>query len=167
MLPKQIDPIQLANNKSRLHGKISFSEMERLTELLSEKTGHATIDFEFGRDELGYAYIQGSIEAGLKVICQRCNKEMSLLLNIPIEASPVHTDAEAERLPTKYDPLLLTGMTVLLAFIVEEEILLSIPIIPRHIPEECPVKDSHLLEWEDEEKNKSNPFDVLKKLLRE
>src|SRR5262245_38725757 len=99
MLPKQINPIQLADNQKILQGELLLSEMERLTELLCERPGSALIDFNFGHDELGFCYIRGSIKASFKVICQRCNYPMQLELNIPVNLSPVRTDKEAEQLP--------------------------------------------------------------------
>ena len=54
-----------------------------------------------------------------------------------VEASPVHSDEEAQRLPENYDPLLLTDETLPLATLVEEELLLSMPIITRHKLAEC------------------------------
>ncbi len=170
MLPKQIDPIQLANNESTLKGELCLEKMERLREILSNQKGIALIDLKFGRDALGYVNIKGSIRTEFNIICQRCNLPMPLLLDISVEVSPVFSNEEAERLPKNYDPLLMTEDTISLNAMVEEEILLSIPIVPRHSIEECPVKSSHLIEWEEEkekEKNDSNPFTVLKKLLRE
>jgi uncharacterized protein len=166
MLPKQIDPIQLADNQKNLKGKLALSEMDRLMELVCNRQGSAFIDLSFGRDELGYRYMRGSIKAGFEVICQRCNQPMHLDLTIDVEESPVKTDEEAERLPRNYDPLLLTGDTVALYPMVEEEILLSIPIVPKHTPEECAVKVSSLAAEENKE-DKHSPFDILKKLLRE
>lgn len=167
MLPKQIDPIQLADNQKTLKGELQLVDMARLMELVCDKhSGVAKIEFNFGRDQVGYAFMHGSIKTGFKVICQRCNKPMSLDLNIGIELSPVRTDQEAEQLPKNYDPLLITGDTISLLTMVEEEILLSIPIVPKHSIKECNVKTSELIEYE-EEKDKSHPFENLKKLLRE
>lgn len=166
MLPKQIDPIQLADNQITLKGELQLSEMVRLREVVIGGPETALIEFEFGHDPLGYRYLRGFVKARLKVLCQRCNTPMPLALNIEVELSPVRTDEEAEGLPQNYDPLLLTGDTMSLITMVEEEILLSIPLVPKHSIKECKVKSSDLIESE-EEKDKSNPFDVLKKLLRE
>jgi uncharacterized protein len=166
MLPKQIDPIQLADNQNTLKGDLQLSDMERLKDIFVEEPGIASIELFFNRDAQGYAYLKGSIATGFKVICQRCNLPMILQLNISVEMSPVRTDEEAERLPERYDPLLLSSDTISLLGIVEEEILLSIPIVPKHPMKDCKVKSSKFIEWE-EEREEVNPFKVLKKLLRE
>jgi uncharacterized protein len=166
MLPKQINPIQLADHQKTLKGEINLSDMARLMELVCGKPGAARIDLCFGRDALGYLYMRGSIKAEFKVICQRCNSPMPLNLNIVIDVSPVRTDKEALALPKHYDPLLLTDDTLSLITIIEEEILLSIPMVPKHSPEECKVKLALPSAFE-KDKDESNPFNALKKLLRE
>ncbi|MBA2654841.1 MAG: DUF177 domain-containing protein [Gammaproteobacteria bacterium] len=166
MLPKQIDPIQLADTKKSLKGELPLSEMDRLKDLIYGNAGTVLIDFKFGRDILKFPYVRGSIKTGFEVICQRCNSPMSLTLNIAVEVSPIRNDEEAELLPKNYDPLLLAGDTVELMPMVEEEILLSIPLVPKHSLNECNVKSSTFVECKDE-KDKKNPFDELKKLLRE
>jgi uncharacterized protein len=167
MLPKQIDPFQLADNNTTLKGDLSLSEMVRLTEFLCEKKGDVHIHLEFGRDALNFAFMRGSIKTQLKLVCQRCGLPMSLSLEIPVEDSPVHSDEEAQQLPENYEPLLLTGDTMSLIAMVEEEILLSIPIVPKHSIAECSIKPAQLIELEEKKEDKPNPFSDLKKLLRE
>lgn len=167
MLPKQIDPLQLADNEITLKGDLSLSEMVRLQEFLCENSDIAKIHLEFGRDAQGIAYMRGNIKAEFSVLCQRCNTPMTLSFDIKVNASPVRSDSEAQNLPKHYDPLLLTQDPMVLSAIVEEEILLSIPIVPRHPLKECPVQLSALIESDDEENDLENPFKTLKKLLRE
>ncbi len=167
MLPKQIDPIQLADNQKTLKGEIQLTEMSRLMELIcDDHPGVASIHLKGGRDEQGFPYICGSIRTVFKVICQRCNSPLSLTLDIAVEVSPVRNDQEAKRIPAQYDPLLADDETISLVAMIEEEILLGIPIVPKHSLEECKVKSSEFVELE-EEKDNQHPFKVLKKLLRE
>ncbi len=166
MLPKQIDPFQLANNETTLEGDLPLLEMVRLSDLLSDESGLAQITLQFGRDELKYAFIKGSIKTKFKVVCQRCNQPMPMELDIPVDVSLVRNDKEARRLPGQCEPLLVTGDTMSLTAMVEEEILLSIPIVPRHSLKGCYVKPSDFTEWEEEE-DVAHPFSKLKKLLRE
>ena len=41
MLPKQINPIQLADNNVTLSGELSFTEMERLRQILCDDANNA------------------------------------------------------------------------------------------------------------------------------
>jgi uncharacterized protein len=169
-LPNQIDPIQLADKSVTLKGQLNLATMYRLSELICENDGVVTIDLRFGRDNQGLAYISGGIKTEFKVICQRCLQPMLLTMALTVQLSPVDTDAQGEQLPHCYDPLLITGEPISLATIVEDEILLNVPIVPLHSPDGCSVKPSDLLEWDEsdqEEDVKNNPFGVLKKTLVE
>jgi uncharacterized protein len=141
--------------------------MERLKDLLVEPFSTVAINLEFGHDSQGYAFIRGNISTTVNLICQRCNTPVPLKLEVKVALSPVLNDAEAQQLPEYYDPLLLTSDTMSLNTMVEEELLLSIPYVPKHSIKECPVKPAQLIELDEEEKEKTNPFAKLKKLLRE
>ncbi len=166
LLPKQIDPFQLAVKDTTLEGDLPLSEMLRLKDFLCEKDGVVGIHLEFSRNAQGQAFMKGRIKTCFKVICQRCSAPMSLTLDISVNDRLVRSDKEAERLPERYEPLIVDSELMSLSSLVEEEILLSIPIVPKHSIEECGVKSSDLTEFE-EQKDELNPFVNLKKLLRE
>jgi len=71
---------------------------------------------------------------------------------------------DANALPEHYEPALAVENNLALREVIEDEIILNLPIIPRHEPEDCKVKlpltDSG---WEEHEKG-SNPFRVLESL---
>jgi uncharacterized protein len=164
-LPKYIDPFQFAEHKRTFVGELCLADMVRLQEIVCDKNGIVNINLEFGYDVSKYPFVRGSIQGQFTLLCQRCNGPLLLPLDIVVALSPVRTDEEAELLPEEYEPLLVVEDTVSIATLVEEEILLSIPIVPRHSEKECPGESTHI-EWE-EEKDKTNPFADLKKLLRE
>ncbi len=166
LLPKQIDPIQLAVKETTLEGDLPLSEMLRLKDFLCEKDGIAAIHLEFSRNAQGHAFMKGRIKTCFKVACQRCSQPMVLTLDIPVNDRLVRSDKEAKRLSKRYEPLIVDSELMSLSSLVEEEILLSIPIVPKHSIEECKVKPSDLTEFE-EQKDELNPFANLKKLLRE
>lgn len=166
MLPKQIDLIQLTDNEILLKGEVNLLEADRLLEFTCDNPEAAFIDLRFGRDVQGYRYIKGGITTKINVICQRCSQPMLLVLNIKVAIGLVRTDQEAIELPKQYDPLLLSAQKMPLNALIEEEILLSIPLVPKHAVADCKIKPFELYEFEEEE-NKPNPFAILKKLLRE
>lgn len=166
MLPKQIDPFQLADKGTILKGDLSLKEMVRLHDFICEKDGIAQISLEFGRDAQRFAFMKGNIKTEFEVVCQRCSNPMSMSFDIPVNNRLIRDDKEALRLPEGYEPLVVTSDTMSLVALIEEEILLSIPLVPKHSVKECLVKASDLTEWE-EKKDDTNPFSNLKKLLRE
>lgn len=166
LLPKQIDPFQLAVKGATLEGDLPLSKMLRLKDFLCEKDGIAEIRLEFSRNAQDHAFMKGRIKTCFKVVCQRCGEPMVLTLNISVNDRLVRSDKEGKRLPKRYEPLIVDSELMLLSSLVEEEILLNIPIIPKHSIKECGVKSSDLIEFE-EQRDELHPFANLKKLLRE
>ena len=75
----------------------------------------------------------------------------------------VTTLDEANSLPERYEPAMATEGNLALRDLIEDEIILNLPIIPRHEPDACEVKfplaDSG---WE--QGKGENPFRVLESL---
>lgn len=159
-LPEYIDPIILARSNTQLVGELPIAKMLRLEGLINSLKGKATVSLEFGIDAGGYYYIQGHIAAEVELICQRCLQPFMYNIDANIRLSPVKSDSECGKLPERYEPLLLEESSIALNTLVEEELVLNIPLIPKH-NYDC-VDRSHY-ETKDNEQI-TNPFDVLKNL---
>ncbi|WP_423062282.1 YceD family protein [Candidiatus Paracoxiella cheracis] len=138
-LPLEINPFALVNQGVELKGEMAVAGFRRLAELLASSEGVVQVQLKFARDEYGPPYIKGQVSATLRLVCQRCGEPVSCDINVKPCLSPVVSDSQAASLPKEYDPLVTHGEPVLLAEIVEEELLLSIPMFPKHRPGECPV----------------------------
>jgi uncharacterized protein len=84
----------------------------------------------------------------------------------------VSSPADAERLPEQYEPLQMTGEEVTVAGIVEDELILALPIVAMHKIEECPGGANTLAaqsaggegNTEDADARRKNPFAALAQL---
>ncbi|MBS0359566.1 MAG: DUF177 domain-containing protein [Proteobacteria bacterium] len=115
---------------------MTLSELERLSPQLCDSDGQVQVTLDFGTDLEGQAYVKGAVSANLSLICQRCMQPM----DYPVESQfslGVVKDADAiEKLSSQYEPLLVReDGTVETAELIEEELLLSLPIVPKH--KEC------------------------------
>lgn len=131
-LPELIDPLVLADRRASLEGELPISDLTRLSELLFNSDGRVAVKLFFGR--LGkLATIEGQISAILSLKCQRCLESMPWSINGNIKLGIVGSLAQADKLPETYEPLLLDNEDkIQLKNIVEDEILLSLPSIPKH-----------------------------------
>lgn len=146
-LPVFIDPIRMADTGTYLTGSMTFEHMNRLHEILAEpssssqssqssSSGDVSIELTFGVDVQGYRYIEGHIKTQVALICQRCMQVFNYLIDSKFILSPVSDDVAAKQLPSPYEPLLATEK-MLLSTIIEDEILLNLPVIARHEEGEC------------------------------
>jgi uncharacterized protein len=159
-LPATIDAIQLADTGARLAGDIPVKAMARLRALCLDDRGKATIDLYFERGgKRGLRRVRGTITASLRVACQRCLEPMTLA----IEAEPslvVVPANERSALPAQEADVLVADKPVSLNGLVEDELLLAMPMIPTHDMRECPATAS----LQGQQQSRTSPFAVLEKL---
>jgi len=116
----------------------------------------------FGKDGSGRAVVHSSIKAELKLECQRCLKTMDHVVNAGSELALVRGPMEAEQLPAELDPLLAQENQVLqVRQLVEDELLLSIPLSPRHLAGTCQDNVVTAAEGAPDDEKIENPFAVL------
>ncbi len=139
-LPLKVNPFLLAKQFAKLEGRIPVSDLPRLREVVCNDSGYVDVLLEFGKGEFGPIYIRGQISALLELECQRCGEPVSCDINVEPNVSPVLTDSQAKHLPKEFDPVLLDDESVVVADLVEEELLLSLPMIAKHPLGECQVK---------------------------
>lgn len=137
-LPLNIDPIQLTSKGFELQGQLPLKGMPRLCELLFQPSGYADISLRFHK-EGGIPLITGEIRLTVFLLCQRCIEPMEYPLVISVALSPILSESQSAKLPSTVEPLLIQENAISLSAMIEDEILLNVPMIPKH-PEICPVK---------------------------
>ncbi len=101
-------------------------------EVLNSHESEVAYSFSFKKDLENYILIEGWIEAVLTLQCQRCLKPMQHAIRSDFCLSPVKTTDEADKLPDSYEAVLMENETISLLRIVEEELILNLPIAPLH-----------------------------------
>lgn len=165
-LPVHIDPIRMADTRRLFEGRIPLAEMARLGGSLQDSDGEVAVSLEFGIDNEGIRFMRGHIRAEVSLECQRCLETMRYPIDSEFSLAVVRNPVEAEALPSHYEPLLAGGEPLFLRDIIEDEMLLALPIVPMHAREECSVSTSSGNEAGDGRKDtgvaaKDNPFAVL------
>lgn len=160
-LPLVIDPIRLAEAGSRFQGQLELAQLQRLAPTLQQAQGKVEVEVEFGRDDLHIAYLSGRLQTQLGLVCQRCLQPMAWPVNASFSLGLVTTDQAAEQLPENYEPLMVNN-AMTLADIIEDELILAVPLVPMHARAECQAQD---LGGEQQGKE-THPFAALAQLKR-
>ncbi|NUA42635.1 hypothetical protein HAT93_00239 [Dickeya solani] len=127
---------------------------------------NATLSFNIDSQRL--AVIDGQADVTVTLLCQRCGKTFEHQVHATFCFSPVISDEQAEALPEAYEPIEVNefGEVDLLAM-VEDELILSLPIAPVHDSEHCEVSETDMVFGQlPAEAEKPNPFAVLASLKR-
>lgn len=129
--PQRLDLARLADARAVLDVELPLAGFERLAPLLARADGVARAHLEFGRD-LGREVVRGQVETEFVLICQRCFGEVRWPVSARLDLVRVASEAEAEALDDGRDPLLAPNREVQAAELVEDELLLALPIVAAH-----------------------------------
>lgn len=168
ILPEHLDVIQKAKFGAEIQGTWPIAKLERFSELLLEKDGNLRAELKFSKSD-HLRLIDGKLSAELKVTCQRCMQPMDLSLNIDFKLGLICKEAQAEGLPEGYEPYLIEGDSEDIPHMLEEELLLAMPLVAMH-EYDCSEflqqqKQRQQNEVGQQEKEKASPFSKLKDLL--
>lgn len=167
-LPERVDPWRLVQQRRVLEGESPLERMTRLAQQAGAQEGRAQVLLEFLRDDEGHPRVRGRIDADLVLTCQRCMEPMRLRLALAPDLILVADDAQAERVQAWGDPLIVPER-LFLRDLIEDELLLALPQVPRHEDEaEC---RRHVGRWlvpeaEAPTEECQNPFAVLGELMK-
>lgn len=162
-LPELLDPFEFVEKKRRIKGVISLVGMERVRDAILNPDTPATLDLEFKR-EGRIATIVGNIEADLALSCQCCLDTLDWPVRCEVKLGVVRSIDESLLLPDDYEPLVVEESegVVALADIVQDELLLALPAIPRHAVCQPPGTESP----PKAKASREHPFAVLAQLKK-
>lgn len=137
--PAVIDVLEFARSAQQLSGSVAVASLKRLEDVLHDSEGILQYDLHGGRDERLRPLLQIAVSGRLHLSCQRCLG----LLDYPLEISdtllvipPGSDDGEAIADPDAPDTV-EENPELDVASLVEDEVLLALPLAPRHAQAEC------------------------------
>lgn len=155
--------VELAAAGRVLRGRLDAAELApRVGAALGRSPAEGELDYElaFAPAPGGAVAITGSLKARLVATCQRCLQPFELVVEVPLRLLvPEETGDAAE---TEGWDVADRGASPTLGELIEEELLLALPFLPRHAPAQCAGAapgDS------DEDEPRQRPFAGLREAL--
>lgn len=132
-----LDIAQLIRKGVTLEGEAHISQMQaggRSSRLHDVVLNDPLVRFEFcfKRNEAGHRLIEGKVEASVDLVCQRCLEPVSQQIQAEVALGVVKAEQQAGELPDAVEPLLLDESPIWLVDLIEDEILLALPVVARH-----------------------------------
>lgn len=160
-LPEDLDWPRAVKAGLVLEGVLPLVELPRLREVLCDPVEGVRYSLAFERDQAGRALICGGLSTTLWLECQRCLGSMAQPVDVELMVALVTAESQLDALPEEYDPLVVEGGSVRLRDLIEDELLLAIPLVPRHPLGQC--GDSALAGGDRSSRNgtRPSPFAVL------
>ncbi len=167
VLPQYIDARKVAQQGGELKGSVPVDALERLLQTLTGYHNAITVDLFLEFDDQKRTTVTGSLEVDVELQCQRCLANTTYPVSISVNVAIVSTEEQVKMLPRTIDPWLVTEANADLYGLIEDEILLALPMVAYH-PEPC--IDKSLYTSSDDninsgcEEESENPFSVLEQL---
>ncbi len=169
-LPVTIDPIRASSKKLDYHGIVDTKDLKRIQELVSSVSDDVVADVSFYKDLSGINVIAGTAKVKVKLPCQRCGEDFELDLCCEFKYSPDEKLIKELDLADDFDCVELNSFgEINLYDIIEDELILSLPLIAKHSEKECPATEmleSKSGDGQDEE-GTYNPFAILGDLIKD
>jgi len=168
-LPSLLDMRKMASRGTQLKGVLGLANLPRITDLLADSEGQVEVNCSFLNDEEGRHVLSIQFETELSVVCQRCMEPMGISVNSSSELGIVWSEDHASELPSHLEPLVLGEEQGDLWSAVEDELILSLPIVSYHETGTCVelIKQYSVVDVTADLKSEPSPFQILKKLKLE
>lgn len=169
LIPDYIEPYKLADRNITYKGNITLADLPRLRDAVASSEANIHVEVVFKRGDQKQALMSIMLDATLYLVCQRCLDIMTFSSTGTYHYMFMIDEKEEVLLPEGYDALEVGAKDPFdLKVLIEDELLLALPIIPIHELNECQqlvmLNESEPAETE---VKRSNPFSVLAQLKRD
>ena len=137
-IPVFIDPNKAAKQKLAFKGAIASKHLKRLLGTSQGMAPEVNITLQFGVDVQGLVYIEGTASTELLLTCQRCMGTYHQPVQAKLSYSPIDLNKDLDDLPERYEAIEVDEHGLIhVHHMIEDELLLSIPLVPSHSDEAC------------------------------
>ena len=157
--PPVIDGLDFARTGSILDGAWPVSGFSRLRDVLRTAEGTLQYGLRGVPQERGCPALRLTVGGALQLVCQRCLGALEYPLQIDVSLLLAATQAEVDAEPLLADgpERIVAGREMPVLDLVEDEVLLAIPLAPRH--ERCVGREARAATQD------GSPFAVLRGLV--
>jgi uncharacterized protein len=130
--PDRVDVETLAAQGASIQRRFSLGGFSRLKDLLAAPGGEARARLTFAPVAKGVVACELVVDAVATLQCQRCLEPFEQALNSTARLAFVASDDDAALVPEGYEAMPAADGQADLAALVEDELLLSLPIVALH-----------------------------------
>lgn len=167
-MPETVNFVHQVELNRTLEGEYPLAKFERLQEVLAANADVSSNDAKVTAKivfchSVGIASIKGKVSATLQLECQRCLQAMDVKVEGRFKFALINDEDEIELLPDEFEPYLLEGEEQSVIDLVEDELLLSLPMVTVH-DDACSAVMTEQQKEIAAQKEAAHPFAALKSL---
>lgn len=111
-------------------GSLPVAELPRLVEALAKDSGEVAYHLDFEQGQLGHPELHVRLAARLTLECQRTLQPFEWPVEVDSRLGLLAREDDAAALPEQCEPLLLDHGTLQPRAVIEDELLLALPLVP-------------------------------------
>jgi uncharacterized protein len=159
-----IDSLEFARAQQQLRGSVEVTALKRLADVLFDTSGTVEYEVRGARDERKRPQLVLTVSGGLHLQCQRCLGllEHDLQLANTLLLVPKGTEPDEDMDDPDAPDMIEASAELDVVALIEDEVLLSLPLAPRHPEGTCEGR----LQGSTEAAGRSSPFANLAALKR-
>ncbi len=158
-----IQPRKLANKNGELRYSWKIKDFSRLKGLLFSDQGEIAVHLVGRNDDRNRCLIEAHVTANVQLECQTSFDAIDYQVDTKIVYCTVMSEEQIADLEEEYESLLVEDGQVDIKQAIEDELILSLPIIANRASKELGIKMSYG-DLPKEDASKKNPFLVLEGL---
>jgi uncharacterized protein len=128
---KPLDIDRLADGEADIDFAVPLAELPRLRTQVANIGGEVRGRVHFAR-ESGFVIAELTLSGTATLTCQRCLEALIEPVQSSARVALITAESDATRVPEHLEPVLAAGGRVTVGELVEEELLLALPIVPLH-----------------------------------
>lgn len=129
-LPASVDAKRMVAGRRSFEGFLAVAELPRLAEALVNDSGEVAYRLDFETGDLGEPRLHVRLHAKLMLACQRSLEPFVFPAEVDTRLGLLADEADAAALPGDCEPLLLEGGALSPRKVIEDELLLVLPLVP-------------------------------------
>jgi uncharacterized protein len=122
----------LAGRQGEIGGELELAELKRLAGLLHSPAGSVRASLRFRQRGLGELGVTLDYETTVRLQCQRCLEPYEQRLADEVELVLVEPGSSGAALPDGVEPLELDAGRLFPARLIEDELIVALPLVPKH-----------------------------------
>lgn len=162
-IPSRIKASVAIAAAERYTGSLAITGLERLAGELSQRDGELLVELRAAHNYSG-DWLLGTVRGALVLNCRRCLKPFPHELTIRLELRLVGSEEEEARYLQDSEPYRVEDDQLPLWDLVEDEVLLALPMMPRCESCENEVRSATVEASAEAVEKRPNPFAQLKNL---
>ena len=168
-----IDLHKACKERKVLKGYLSLHLLEKLSDKLMELKGELFVELSFDFVEQNRHFCKGFIQGKLPLECQRSLERYDFEVNQHFNVVISDSIQQLKQIENEYETFLVDGCVLAPIDLIEEEILLLLPLVPKKPLKDCKIDKSSAyydafseIETKEGSDKRENPFAILSKLKK-